>query len=824
MTTDSTANPTLNRIAAFDDSKRVVANLMARENITVQVVDGVPTAMFNPATRVLTIPAWGNLSVDQLDTFIAHEIGHALFTTSDVFEKLGSDRQNRAFFHYVNIVEDARIERRMRESFPGLVRIMHRGWQELFTRGPIMQGNATGLINPRTKAVVAYDKLKLIDRINAYYKIGAFAKIPFTAEESEWIRRIDRCGSMEQAIEIARALYQYAKEQATQESAPSGTPQQQQGQKGPQGQPESGDETSEDAAGTSGDDQDGEGSGSSDGEGEGDEDGDASDSDEASTSGTANTGAQGAGANADDDGDVDSDFVDAIDEAMRGLAKRSDGSGAVRNLLLAPVDDHTFAQRTVHANAWVTSCYDVFAKETWAPALLDALAASWESQHLATAKLMALEFERRKTARALQHARIAKTGKLNLGKLAQYKFTDDLFMRTMSVPQGKSHGVVMVIDASGSMQKCFAHVIDQVLLFAYFAYQVNIPFEAYMFTDRSSNRYGTDYDYDSGESRIAKHRPGLHSIGLADTGRLVGLVNTRTDRGSFKRQVRACLALRVKFAEWDTTINGRPVSYAYPEIHRVLALPYSDLGGTPLYTGMMLGEKALANLKAQAGVEKTTFVLVTDGEDGAGLPYQSNDVNQYTGTVTEKRLAVGATPFVVRDTVTKKTLVFAVPHTSGGFTSVSVPANAVMTMLLDVMKLRHDTRTIYLYLQSGPASSRLAHRYYYNTHRGAQSVPAIDGLSYAVRGGQEAAVAALGESSMLATLKDDGQYVLPQGLGVADYSVLLRVSRLTLADDAFAKLDTNGMTQRKIAAEFTKAMVKGVANRVFVNTLTPALI
>ena len=104
----SSKTSTATMLEFFDDSKRGVANLMARENITVQVVDGLDTAKFSPELRILQVPNWTGLTVEQCDLLMSHEVGHALFTDRKV------PKISKGLFSYLNIVEDARIERRMK--------------------------------------------------------------------------------------------------------------------------------------------------------------------------------------------------------------------------------------------------------------------------------------------------------------------------------------------------------------------------------------------------------------------------------------------------------------------------------------------------------------------------------------------------------------------------------------------------------------------------------------------------------------------------------------------------------------------------------------
>ena len=102
---------------------------------------------------------------------------------------------------------------------------------------------------------------------------------------------------------------------------------------------------------------------------------------------------------------------------------------------------------------------------------------------------MAREFDLKKAARLAERAKTSRTGRLDVTKLYAYKFREDLFKSVTVLPNGKSHGVVVVIDGSGSMHDVMSDTMDQALLFGTFAKAVGIPFKAVVF---STARYGTE--------------------------------------------------------------------------------------------------------------------------------------------------------------------------------------------------------------------------------------------------------------------------------------------------------------------------------------------
>ena len=61
------------------------------------------------------------------------------------------------------------------------------------------------------------------------------------------------------------------------------------------------------------------------------------------------------------------------------------------------------------------------------------------------------EFECKKSADAYSRSSTARTGVLDTAKLHTYKFNEDLFKKVTIVPDGKNHGLVFILDWSGSM-------------------------------------------------------------------------------------------------------------------------------------------------------------------------------------------------------------------------------------------------------------------------------------------------------------------------------------------------------------------------------------
>ena len=100
--------------------KSQLAKLLATEDLIVEHKK-VETAEFNVHTRVLTLPNWEKASNNVYDALVAHEVGHALYTPN---EDLGETVPRQ----FINVVEDARVEKLIKRRFPGLAKTFYKGY------------------------------------------------------------------------------------------------------------------------------------------------------------------------------------------------------------------------------------------------------------------------------------------------------------------------------------------------------------------------------------------------------------------------------------------------------------------------------------------------------------------------------------------------------------------------------------------------------------------------------------------------------------------------------------------------------------------------
>ena len=147
------------------------------------------------------MPMWKDMSRQLNDMLIGHEVGHALFTAMNAAEivaflkSVDSKHMDRVM-QYLNVVEDARIDRLIQRKFPGLRKDYRAGYPEMMTRG---------FFGPMDADLAEYS---LVDRINLNYKTDL--NVPFDVVEQEFISRIDDVEDLDEVLEIVRDVYEYA--------------------------------------------------------------------------------------------------------------------------------------------------------------------------------------------------------------------------------------------------------------------------------------------------------------------------------------------------------------------------------------------------------------------------------------------------------------------------------------------------------------------------------------------------------------------------------------------------------------------------------------
>ena len=183
------------------ETKSLLAKLLAEENVSVIVDSNASTASFDMRNRVIRVPNWDDTSPDLYDLLLGHEVGHARHTPAEGWHDAIVSEKERKFKMFLNVCEDARIEKKIKRRYPGLRASMLRGYKELMARDMFsIQGKNVS-------------KFLLIDRINLSTKLGSMVQIPFTAEEKVLLNEVLATETWEQVVEVARKVWEYCKQE-----------------------------------------------------------------------------------------------------------------------------------------------------------------------------------------------------------------------------------------------------------------------------------------------------------------------------------------------------------------------------------------------------------------------------------------------------------------------------------------------------------------------------------------------------------------------------------------------------------------------------------
>ena len=180
------------------EQKSLLGKLLASENLVIEHKK-VQTAYFDLKSRTITLPTFKEMTGEVYDLLVSHEVSHGLHTPKQGWHDAIMD--NKALKSYLNVIEDARIERKIKEKFPGLRRSFNIAYKKLH------DDNFFGIQNRDV------NKMLLIDRINMFYKLGAYVKVTFTADELPFIDEINAAETWEDVLRITEKVYSYSKDE-----------------------------------------------------------------------------------------------------------------------------------------------------------------------------------------------------------------------------------------------------------------------------------------------------------------------------------------------------------------------------------------------------------------------------------------------------------------------------------------------------------------------------------------------------------------------------------------------------------------------------------
>ena len=573
------------------NSKSTLAKLLATENITVQY-GNYKTAWFDIKNRVLALPLWKDLSNDVTDLLIGHEVGHALETPyegwHDSPKKLeGCPRT------YINVVEDARIERKIKDKYPGLVRSFQKGYERLFEEG--MFGHQD----------LDWDEVKLIDKINLKAKVGAHLDVPLNDEEFDLYNQTMKTDTFADVLDVVRKILAYTKENQEELLTPPATPQNQneQGEDNtdndplPQGHddmdPMSDDneEQEEQTEGEESDESEVENKSTSD---------DSEDSED--TNESEEKEAQAQTEPADEDTSLTDEMFRKSEHKL--LDMNEDGTQTtvgnempkeLRDKAIIPYKTLAASRKkTIQNNLYLYESDD-YIQEKRAFYDYEEDFKTYMKEVKKNVNFAVREFEMRKAAYRYTRAQTARTGSIDVNKLWSYKTDDDIFSRVTRLADSKNHGMYMLIDYSGSMAVTMPQVLAQLIHCVTFCKAVNIPFDVYAFTTQNPRLYDKR-DEDGNYTRLSKPGELAHS-GLS----LPQLVSSTLSKAEYEEALYH-MYVRMQYAE------------GYWSSERNIISAYEDYGSTPLNEALIVSTHNIKKFKRVNNIDKMNLIVISDGD------------------------------------------------------------------------------------------------------------------------------------------------------------------------------------------------------------------
>ena len=557
--------------------KGTLARLLATENLTVEH-RRVSTACFDVEKRLLVLPIWKEASTTVYDLLVGHEVGHALYTPV-----AAPEGYNKAF---VNVLEDVRIERLMKKTYPGLKKTFFTGYKELWDK------DFFGV------AGEDLDTIPFIDRINLYFKGNA--GINFTDEERVYVERAGQTKSFEDVLDLAQELYGIAEEfdQKRREET-----------FGTQGELNFQDDQEELELEES-DDEDY----------DKDPDGGVYDEpptnfEEGDTEAEKDAGSEPIGGETWDGTHKQTESLtdSAFSQALETLVDDNAKEWVYLTLPKVKLDDfivpakdileelnchfHGHALRDEEQQEYYYKCLDYSFNHY----------AKFKKDAQKSVNYLLKQFEMKKSADQYKRAAVSKTGVINTNALHKYKITDDIFKKITTVPDGKNHGLVMFLDWSGSMSTTILDTLKQVYNLVWFCKKASIPFRVYGF--QNGARRGHSYvGRESYFHKALKVEPLSLSIDY-DVDLLEFLSSQQPNR------------------QLEESMKMLYVQAFCFHNHRIDPCQRVSLGGTPLAEAIYVARDIVDSVKRIEKVSKVNVVCLTDGEAN---PMSYVDKNEYS--------------------------------------------------------------------------------------------------------------------------------------------------------------------------------------------------
>ena len=578
--------------------KGQLAKLLATEDLIIENRK-VDTAMFDVERRVLTLPMWEKASASVYDLLVGHEVGHALYTPADNWKKDHPDLP----MSYVNILEDVRIEKLMKRKYAGIVKTFFNGYKDLSDQDFFeLEENDV-------------EEMGLPDRLNLNAKIGNFIDVPFSDDEQYFKNKAIKTETFEEVLALSVELHDFMKKKIEDSIASDNGEFDKDWKVGNDfgmGDPIQSDDSKETEEDLPFDESNSE---STKGEGQSipdqESDFDAEDMEAASDT----TGGK--------HGSLETVTDKTLSNNLENLNNKDRVSGRDPEYCTIPklsLDNLHIDVDEIHKNldSWYIAQqkhYDLDCIEnTYRPKKnvyeeVDNDYRLFRRSAQKEVNYLVKEFECRKSADAYARATVSKTGVLDCTKLHSYKYNEDLFKKITTLPDGKNHGLIFVLDWSGSMSTVLMDTIKQLYNLIWFCKKVQIPFQVFAFTNEW-NRYNNNNQSVEDYYRSHYNLPFEHheikdgQLIVENTFAMMEFLSSDVKKKDLEHHMlniwRTASVMDSK-GRWNN-------NYYYQAPHGM------SLSGTPLNEALVSLNYLIPQFKNKTGVQKIQCITLTDGE------------------------------------------------------------------------------------------------------------------------------------------------------------------------------------------------------------------
>jgi len=530
-----------------------LAKLLATENLIIENKQ-VSTASFDVDRRVLTLPMWQKASDSVYDMLVAHEVGHALYTPNE-------DPADDVPHQFINITEDVRIEKLIKRKFAGLAKTFYKGYQE-------MNEDDFFCIQDQNLS-----EMNLADRINLYFKIGNYVDVPIKdGQEKDILNIIAAAETFDDAQNAARILYKYCKE-SIKENKEEIAPQVPNQTGAESGMTESVSDNTES------------------------EEKDESVETEETTGGSATSQVE------ENSEEIDEEPEIKTDQAQKSnIEKLVDSTAQSATYLELPeVNLDSIVNSNAKVHNYIQTEFDNYCRDTEQDSskafeFVDFVYNKFKKSAQKEVNYLVKEFECKKAADSYARAATARTGVLDCTKLHTYKYSEDIFKKVTTLHDGKNHGLIFILDWSGSMADVLTDTLKQLFNLLWFCKKVGIPFKVYAFTYEFNV---VEYTEDGKAIMLSPHFDKKDGLFYVD------------DRFSLMEFFTSDVSGKVLETQMQ---NIWRVGYALQFYQQYHCPPRVGLSGTPLNETLVSLHKIIPQFKKQFKTQKVQCVVLTDGE------------------------------------------------------------------------------------------------------------------------------------------------------------------------------------------------------------------